>query len=204
MPVNGGPGGNPGNGAGGNTGGIGRQRQPRQRKQGGNGAPPGMRLIDMHVMPLPPGTGLPPPGETRFSAEPGRVAVRRRHDAAADRRHRPAFRAHHRGAANRSAHSAARSIRSRSTTVSRWREVIRAIDTAGLNAAAQPNYTYGLTQDQSGPTGGSRRSSPIHRAKTAARRRAPHHRRQQYRRCADRFAGRSQTTRYRRPDRRQL
>ena len=36
-------------------------------RQGGNGAPPGVRLIDMPVMPLPPGTGMPPPGETRFS-----------------------------------------------------------------------------------------------------------------------------------------
>jgi hypothetical protein len=34
--------------------------------QGGNGAPPGTRLIDMAVMPLPPGSGMPPVGETRF------------------------------------------------------------------------------------------------------------------------------------------
>jgi hypothetical protein len=32
--------------------------------QGGNGAPPGTRLIDMPVMPLPPGSGMPPIGET--------------------------------------------------------------------------------------------------------------------------------------------
>ena len=37
------------------------------RLRGGNGAPPGTRLIDMRVMPLPPGTGLPPVGETRFA-----------------------------------------------------------------------------------------------------------------------------------------
>src|SRR5262249_7280922 len=37
--------------------------------QGGNGAPPGTRLIDMPVMPLPPGSGLPPIGETRFSSD---------------------------------------------------------------------------------------------------------------------------------------
>ena len=35
-------------------------------RQGGNGAPPGTRLIDMAVMPLPPGSGMPPVGETRF------------------------------------------------------------------------------------------------------------------------------------------
>ena len=56
-----------GNGAGGNTGSIGNTGSLANGRQGGNGAPPGMRLIDMHVMPLPPGTGLPPPGETRFS-----------------------------------------------------------------------------------------------------------------------------------------
>jgi Subtilase family len=36
--------------------------------QGGNGAPLGTRLVDMPVIPLPPGSGLPPPGETRFVA----------------------------------------------------------------------------------------------------------------------------------------
>jgi uncharacterized protein (UPF0264 family) len=33
---------------------------------GGNGAPLGTRLIDMPVIPLPPGSGMPPPGETHF------------------------------------------------------------------------------------------------------------------------------------------
>ena len=37
-------------------------------RQGGNGAPLGTRLIDLPVIPLPPGSGLPPPGETRFVA----------------------------------------------------------------------------------------------------------------------------------------
>jgi hypothetical protein len=36
--------------------------------QGGNGARLGTRLVDMPVIPLPPGSGLPPPGETRFVA----------------------------------------------------------------------------------------------------------------------------------------
>ena len=31
------------------------------------------------------------------------------------------------------------------------REVIRAVEAAGLNVAVQPNYTYGLTQDRSDP-----------------------------------------------------
>ena len=37
--------------------------------QGGNGAPPGTRLIDMPAIPLPPGSGMPPIGETRFSSD---------------------------------------------------------------------------------------------------------------------------------------
>ena len=37
--------------------------------QGGNGAPPGTRLIDMPVIPLPPGSGMPPIGETQFSSD---------------------------------------------------------------------------------------------------------------------------------------
>ena len=37
--------------------------------QGGNGAPPGTRLIDMPVMPLPPGSGMPPIGETWLSSD---------------------------------------------------------------------------------------------------------------------------------------
>src|ERR1700738_3670141 len=37
--------------------------------QGGNGAPPGTRLIDMPVMPLPPGSGMPPTGATQFSSD---------------------------------------------------------------------------------------------------------------------------------------
>ena len=38
-------------------------------RQGGNGAPPGTRLIDLPVIPLPPGSGVPPIGETRFSPD---------------------------------------------------------------------------------------------------------------------------------------
>ena len=54
--------GNPANGTTGSTGGG----SLASGLHGGNGAPSGMRLIDMPVMPLPPGSGLPPSGETRF------------------------------------------------------------------------------------------------------------------------------------------
>jgi hypothetical protein len=52
-----------GNGGNGNSGGL------ASGKQGGNGAPPGVRLIDMPRMPLPPGNGMPPLGETHFSPD---------------------------------------------------------------------------------------------------------------------------------------
>ena len=148
--------GNPGNGPGGNgANGLngnstnGNTGTLANGRQGGNGAPPGVRLIDMRVMPLPPGTGLPPPGETRFlqnqvvlqfgpEVTPQQVgAVARRFDLtivaqqtiAALRRAIYTFRINNR-----------RSVA----------EVIRLVESAGLHVAAQPNYTYQFTQDQGG------------------------------------------------------
>jgi hypothetical protein len=115
------------------------------RGRGGNGAPPGTRLIDMRVMPLPPGTGLPPIGESRFrsnelvlqfaaSQTPQEIAaVARRFGLTI---------------------AAQQTIGALRRTVYTFRidngqpvaDVIRQIDGAGLNASAQPNYTYGLTQ----------------------------------------------------------
>jgi hypothetical protein len=148
--VNGGPGGNPGNGAGGSIGNTGSLANGRQ---GGNGAPPGMRLIDMHVMPLPPGTGLPPPGETRFSQNqvvlqfgggmtPQQIAI------IAQRFGLTIVAQQSIGTLGRTVYTF--QINNGQTVA----QVIHAIETAGLNAATQPNYNYGLTQDQSGPVGG--------------------------------------------------
>jgi hypothetical protein len=115
------------------------------RGRGGNGAPPGTRLIDMRVMPLPPGSGLPPIGETRFRSNElvlqfadGRTpqdiaAIARRFNLTV---------------------AAQQTIGALRRTVYTFRinngqpvaDVIRQIGGAGLNASAQPNYTYGLTQ----------------------------------------------------------
>jgi filamentous hemagglutinin family protein len=154
--VMGGPGGNPGNNPGGNgnsnngvNGGNGNSGTLANGRQGGNGAPPGMRLIDMRVMPLPPGTGLPPPGETRFlqnqvvlqfgaGMTPQQVAaIAQRFGLTIESQQTI-------GAFGRAVYTV--QINNRRSVA----DVIRAIDNAGLHAAAQPNYTYGLAQDQPG------------------------------------------------------
>ncbi len=115
------------------------------RGRGGNGAPPGTRLIDMRVMPLPPGSGLPPIGETRFRSSELVLQFggdRTPQDIAAIARRFGLTIA------------AQQTIGALRRTVYTFRinngqpvaDVIRQIDGAGLNASAQPNYTYGLTQ----------------------------------------------------------
>jgi len=118
------------------------------RRYGGNGAPPGRRLIDMRVMPLPPGTGLPPVGETRFRSRqvvlqfgagvpPQQVA------AIAQRFGLTVTSQQTIGALRRTVYTF--SINNGQSVPG----VISHIQGAGIDAAAQPNYTYGLTQDQS-------------------------------------------------------
>jgi filamentous hemagglutinin family protein len=120
-------------------------------KSGGNGAPPGVRLIDMPIMPLPPGSGMPPLGETRFSSNevvlqfgpnitPQQVAqIARRFDLTIEAQQ--FF-----GMLGRTVYTF------RVGSAETVRQVIRLIDSAGLQAAVQPNYTYGLTQDLTGST----------------------------------------------------
>jgi filamentous hemagglutinin family protein len=118
-------------------------------KFGGNGAPPGMRLIDMPVMPLPPGSGLPPPGETRFSSNevvlqfaPGvttQVITQIAQHFGLTIEAQQFI-----GMLGRAVYTFR--IRGNENV----REVIQLIDAAGLEAAVQPNYTYGLTQDPAG------------------------------------------------------
>ena len=194
----------PGNAGDDNTGSLGNGNTGSLAtgRQGGNGAPPGVRLIDMPVLPLPPGTGLPPPGETRFllnevvlqfgpEVTPQQVAdIARRigltivSQQTIAALHRTVYTFH---------------INNGLSVA----EVILQVQGAGLQRR-------GAAQLQLWPVSGSerlrrsRRSGAIHRAKTAARRRTPHHPGQQRRRCTDRFAGRPQTARFRWPDRRHL
>ena len=110
-----------------------------------------MRLVDLPIMPLPPGTGLPPPGETRFSSNevvlqfaagltPQQIAeIARRFGLTVE--------------AQQSIGILGRTVYTfRIGNGQSVREVIGLIDAAGLKAAVQPNYTYGLTEDQTDPS----------------------------------------------------
>jgi subtilisin family serine protease len=118
--------------------------------QGGNGAPPGTRLVDLPVIPLPPGSGMPSVGETRFSPDEVMLqtasAVTSQQIASIARRFGLSiFTRQSIGMLRRTVYSFhianGRSVR----------EVIREVEAARLNVAVQPNYTYGLTQDRSDP-----------------------------------------------------
>ena len=116
------------------------------RGRGGNGAPPGTRLIDMRVMPLPPGTGLPPIGETRFRSSEvvlqfGDGVTPQQIAADAQRFGLTVVSQQTIGALRRTVYTF------RINSGQPVANVIQQIDGAGINAAAQPNYTYGLTDD---------------------------------------------------------
>jgi Subtilase family/Autotransporter beta-domain/IPT/TIG domain len=125
------------------------------RRQGGNGAPPGTRLIDMPAIPLPPGSGMPPVGETRFVPDEvvlqfGPGATPQQIAAIAQRFGLTIVAQQTIGALGRTVYTF------RITNGQSVRQVIGAIDAARANATApnvavQPNYTYGLTQDQDNP-----------------------------------------------------
>ena len=118
--------------------------------QGGNGAPPGTRLIDMPVMPLPPGSGMPPIGETRFSSDElvsqfafgttplqiGNIVQRFGLTIVAQETI---------GTLGRPVYTL------RIANGQSVREVIRRVEAAGLPVAVQPKYAYRLTQDHNNP-----------------------------------------------------
>ena len=116
-------------------------------RQGGNGAPPGTRLIDMAVVPLPPGSGMPPIGETRFV--PNEVVVQ--FAAGTTPQQITAF-AQRFGLtleAQQTIGTLGRSVYTfRIPNGQSVRQVIRAVQTARIRAFVQPEYTYGLTQDR--------------------------------------------------------
>ena len=145
--------GNSGNGGNGPNSGNGNNGSLANGRQGGNGAPPGVRLIDMRVMPLPPGNGLPPPGETRFLSNQlvlqfGPNMTPQQIAALAQRFGLTIVAQQSIGALGRTIYTF--QINNGHSVA----EIIHSIYGAGINAAAQPNYTYGLTQDLSGFSGG--------------------------------------------------
>ena len=120
---------------------------------GGNGAPLGRRLIDMPIIPLPPRSGMPPIGETRFSPDevvfqfangtpPQEIAK------IAERFSLTIVEQQDIGMLGRSVYTF-RIVNGQSV-----RQVIGRVEAARLRVAVQPNYTYRLTQDQSNPIAG--------------------------------------------------
>jgi len=153
-----------GNRAGGGSGaGTGRPAKGRQGgsdgadagslangRQGGNGAPPGTRLIDLPVIPLPPGSGMPPIGETRFS--PDEVMLQFASAVTSQQIARIAQRFGLTILTQQTIGMLGRTVYTfRIANGRSVREVIRLVEAARLNAAVQPHYTYGLTQDQNDP-----------------------------------------------------
>jgi filamentous hemagglutinin family protein len=136
-----------GNGNGGNGNGNGGNGGLGNGKHGGNGAPPGVRLIDLPHMPLPPGSGLPPLGETRFLSNelvlqfdtnnltPQQIA------ALAARFGLTVVSEQTIGILGRTIYTF------RIGNGQSVRELIQLLNTSGLKVAAQPQYSYGLTQD---------------------------------------------------------
>src|SRR6516165_10178413 len=118
--------------------------------QGGNGAPPGTRLIDMPVIPLPPGSGMPPIGETWLSSDElvaqfasgttpqqiGSIVQRFGLTIVAQETI---------GILGRTVYTF------RIANGQSVREVIRRVEAAGLPVAVQPKYAYRLAQDRNNP-----------------------------------------------------
>jgi hypothetical protein len=133
-----------GNGGGADAGSLANGRQ------GGNGAPPDTRLIDLPVIPLPPGSGMPPIGETRFSPDEVILqigsAVTPQQIALITQRFGLTI------LAEQTIATLGRTVYTfRITNGRSVREMIRLVEAAGLSVAVQPNYTYRLTQDQNNP-----------------------------------------------------
>ncbi len=115
-------------------------------RQGGNGAPPGTRLIDMAVMPLPPGSGMPPIGETRFS--PNELAMQFGAGTTAQQIAAIAQRFGLTVEAQQAIGVLGRSIYTfRIPNGQSVRQVIRTVESARVNVAVQPVYNFALTQD---------------------------------------------------------
>jgi hypothetical protein len=120
-------------------------------RQGGNGAsPPGTRLIDMSVIPLPPGSGMPPIGETQFSTDEvvGQFAAGTTPQQIGDIAQRFGLAI----MAQQTIGMLGRTVYTfRITNGQSVRAVIGRVEAAGLNAKVQPNYSYRPTQDQNNP-----------------------------------------------------
>jgi hypothetical protein len=122
-------------------------------RYGGNGAPAGTRLIDMPVIPLPPGSGMPPIGETRFS--PDLLMLQFAFGTTLEQISTIALRFGLTPVAQQTIGMLGRTVYIfRIANGQSVREMIRSIEAAGLPVVVQPHYTYRLTQDHNNPNAG--------------------------------------------------
>jgi len=109
---------------------------------GGNGAPPGTRLIDMPAIPLPPGSGMPPSRETQYVMD--EVVFQIRDDISVQQVAQVAARFGLTVASATPIRILGRTIYTFRIPDGRSvREIIRQIEASGLGAV-QPNYVYKL------------------------------------------------------------
>jgi Subtilase family/Bacterial Ig-like domain (group 3)/Autotransporter beta-domain/IPT/TIG domain len=117
---------------------------------GGNGAPPGTRLIDMPVIPLPPGSGMPAIGETQLSSD--ELVFQFGFGTTPEQISNIAQRFGLTAVAQDTIATLGRTVYTfRIPNGQSVREVIRLVEAAGLNLAVQPKYAYRLTQDRNNP-----------------------------------------------------
>src|SRR5262245_15280244 len=118
--------------------------------QGGNGAPPGTRLIDMPVIPLPPGSGMPPIGETSLSSD--ELVAQFASGTTPQQIGSIVQRFGLTTVAQETIGMLGRTVYTfRIANGQSVREVIRRVEAAGLPVAVQPKYTYRLAQDRNNP-----------------------------------------------------
>ena len=115
-------------------------------RSGGNGAPAGTRLIDMSSIPLPPGSGMPPAGETQFA--PDEVVLQFGPGVSPQQVNEIAQRFGLTVLGQQTIGMLGRSVYTfRIANGQTVRSTIRQVEGAGLSLAIQPHYAYRTTQN---------------------------------------------------------
>ena len=120
--------------------------------QGGNGAPPGTRLIDMPIIPLPPGSGMPPPGETHFSTE--HVVFQVGNGVSPQQVAEIAAQFGLTVESSQPIEMLGRAIYTFNTNGKPVRDVIYEFESSSIGGFMQPRYGFTLTQDPADPDAG--------------------------------------------------
>jgi filamentous hemagglutinin family protein len=121
-------------------------------RQGGNGAPLGTRLIDMPIIPLPPGSGMPPPGETRFSTN--HVVFQIGNGVSPQQVAEIAAQFGLTVESSQTIDTLGRTIYTFNTNGKPVRDLIHDFESRGVGGFMQPEYSFTLTQDNVDPDAG--------------------------------------------------